>query len=348
MGWAQDGVPPSALAAHWDLSPLLLAVLGRDGALLHVNPTWSRVLGWSEGELRSMQVFDLLEPGRREGVRAFLIELQPGVPSQATEARWCRADGSTIWLRSRVVLGSQGVEIYLSASDATMVRAARRGAVRQAEAETLARVAATMAHDVKNLLSVMLANASLLQEQVHDKELAEELSDVIGAGERCSQLIRRMLGVARQPHARPEHVEIGSVVRSVCSQARGVLGGVEVVQCSPPGLWADVDQAALESTLLNLLINARDANARRIEVQVSGGDGVVLSVTDDGDGMPEEVRRHCVRPLFTTKGDKGTGLGLFGAARLADSVNGRLLVASAPGAGTTITLEFPCRSESSV
>jgi signal transduction histidine kinase len=108
-----------------------------------------------------------------------------------------------------------------------------------------------------------------------------------------------------------------------------------------------LDRSQLEVALINLVANARDAARGQGQVwlrtseRTDAGQGVRLSVQDDGPGMAEAVRRRALEPFFTTKGESGTGLGLAQVYGMMQQLGGDVAIASAPGQGTTVHLDFP-------
>jgi signal transduction histidine kinase len=103
-----------------------------------------------------------------------------------------------------------------------------------------------------------------------------------------------------------------------------------------------LDETELEVALVNLLVNARDAGARRVVLRTFNRDGAVcLAVSDDGQGMAPEIRRRVFEPYFSTKGEQGTGLGLPQVYGFMHAVGGDVAIESRPGKGTAVILSFP-------
>jgi PAS domain S-box-containing protein len=248
--------------------------------------------------------------------------------------------------------------------------AVRRDVTRQLELEaelhqaqkldTVGRLAAGVAHDFNNLLSVILGCGELaLAGLAPGDPTASDVEEIVGAARRGAALTRQLLTFTQKHVARPERVDVARSVSDLERMLRRVLReDVKLRLALEPGLGAVlIDPAQLEQVLVNLVVNARDAlpggglvaiAASAVELgasEVNGhaGPHVRLTVTDDGVGMDEATRAHIFEPFFTTKGPgKGTGLGLSTVYGIVRQAGGRVAVWSAPGLGTTFTIDLPC------
>ena len=222
-----------------------------------------------------------------------------------------------------------------------------------------------VAHDFNNLLAVVLGNLELLREGLAgDTALAALADQAIAAAQRGATTTRRLLAFSRQQPLRPRAVDVGALLDSMSGLLRQSLGGsVEVAVRAEPDLRACfADPAELESALLNLVVNARDAMSGGGRLTIEAGnarDGdapaepcpqtgpqpgphVRISVSDTGCGMSPEVLSRACEPFFTTKSpDQGSGLGLSMVYGFARQSGGHVAILSEPGAGTTVTLYLP-------
>jgi signal transduction histidine kinase len=220
-----------------------------------------------------------------------------------------------------------------------------------------------IAHDVNNLLSVIGLNLELVNELVAHGE-ARELTDAalhaVGQG---AKLTRGLLAFAQRQSLRPAPVPLAPLVGGLDALLRRALGGrivlrTEVAADTPPAL---VDAAQLETSLVNLVLNARDAMPGGGQVTIRAGRAsaeeavasglparvhVRIAVEDEGQGMPPEVLARAFEPFFTTKGaGKGTGLGLAMVYGFARQSGGEVRIDSTEGEGTTVTLWLPVAEE---
>jgi len=222
--------------------------------------------------------------------------------------------------------------------------------------EALGQLAGGIAHDFNNVLQAVQGGARLIQAQPGDaartKRLAMMIADAAGRG---ASITRRLLAFARRGDLRAELVDAASLLgdlRDILAHTLGAGIGVRVqVPAGLPPLLAD--KAQLETVLVNLAANARDAmhGAGALTLSAVAGAGppglapgsyVRLSVSDTGTGMDAATLARASEPFFTTKPvGQGTGLGLAMARGFAEQSNGALEIKSAPGRGTTVRLWFP-------
>lgn len=220
-----------------------------------------------------------------------------------------------------------------------------------------------IAHDVNNLLSVIGLNLELVHELVPDgepRELTDAALHAVGQG---AKLTRGLLAFAQRQSLRPAPVPLAPLIGGLDALLRRALGGrivlrTEVAADTPPAL---VDAAQLETSLVNLVLNARDAmpeggqvtiRAARASAEELAAAGLAatahvrIAVEDEGRGMAPEVLARAFEPFFTTKGaGKGTGLGLAMVYGFAHQSGGEVRIDSTEGEGTTVTLWLPIAEE---
>ncbi len=237
---------------------------------------------------------------------------------------------------------------------------AREALFQSQKLEAIGQLTGGVAHDFNNLLMAVLGSLELVRKRLpHDPKITPLIDNAIMGAERGAALTQRMLSFARKQELKMEAVEVPGLVRGMTSLFQRSLGPSIQIQASfPRGLPAlRTDANQLETALLNLTLNARDAMSDggviRIEaaaisleensvVDLPPGDYVRLTVSDTGEGMDENTLSRASEPFFTTKGvGKGTGLGLSMAHGLAEQSGGRLKIDSRPGQGTTVALWLP-------
>ncbi len=229
--------------------------------------------------------------------------------------------------------------------------------------ESVGQLTGGMAHDFNNLLTVILGNAEVLSDALeHDPGLRGLAQMVAQAAERGAELTQRMLAFARKQSLEPQPVDANAMLAGMDALLRRTLGEhIEIEMACDPGLWtALADLAQLESAVLNLCLNARDAmprggrlviktdNARLQDAYVAqnpdvqAGDYVVVSVSDTGTGIAPETIGRVFEPFFTTKEiGKGTGLGLSMVYGYVKQSGGHVALESEPGRGTHVRLYLP-------
>jgi signal transduction histidine kinase len=238
-------------------------------------------------------------------------------------------------------------------------------AVRQSrKMEALGALTGGMAHDFNNMLAVVMGNLELLKARLArgNHDVGRYVGYALEAARRAGELTQRLLAFARKQPLHAVLVAPDEVVASTIEIIRRTLGGIYSIELEQaPDLWkARVDVNQLESTLINLAVNARDAmpEGGRLTVQtanvfldedyanghaeVTSGAYVMIAMTDTGQGMTAEVRRKAFEPFFTTKAaGKGTGLGLSQVYGFIKQSGGHVDIESEVGKGTTVRIYLP-------
>ena len=220
-----------------------------------------------------------------------------------------------------------------------------------------------IAHDFNNLLTVILGSAEILGTRLPEGSEDADLARMIRqAAEQGAALTHRLLAFARRQPLSPRRVDVDDMIRSMISLLHRTLGdAIEIELVSAPGLWpVTIDPVQLESAVLNLAINARDAmpDGGRLTIELSNaqlaepyadwtedvtpGAYVLVAVSDNGKGMAPEVVQRAFEPFFTTKEPgQGSGLGLSMVYGFVRQSRGYVRLYSEPGHGTTVKLYLP-------
>jgi nitrogen-specific signal transduction histidine kinase/CheY-like chemotaxis protein len=229
--------------------------------------------------------------------------------------------------------------------------------------EAMGQLTGGIAHDFNNLLTTVIGNLDLQGDQIHDNEPARTFADAATrAALRGADLTQRLLAFSRNQPLNPRSINVNQLMSNATELLRRTLGeDIEVETVLGGGLWnAMMDQALLESTLLNLAINSRDsmpdggkltietANVRldreyaEAREEVFPGQYVMIAASDTGTGMPPEVLGKAFEPFFTTKEvGKGSGLGLSMVYGFIKQSGGHVAIYSELGQGTTVKLYLP-------
>lgn len=257
---------------------------------------------------------------------------------------------------SQVALAVENARLYWNAQQALAdLKAAQEHIVRGETLRALGELAGGVAHHLNNLLSVIIARVEILTSKAEAEPFKRPLKIVARAAKDGAEVVRRIQEFARVEDVHePQPVDLNELARQVvemtrvrwqdAAQAQGVRVDVEC-QARPIPLVAG-HPASLREVITNLVLNAVDAlpQGGRVAVRTWEEDGMVaLSVTDNGIGMPDAVRRRAAEPFFTTKGLKSTGLGLSVSHGIVQRHGGDLDIDSAEGRGTTVTIRIPRR-----
>jgi PAS domain S-box-containing protein len=285
--------------------------------------------------------------------------------------RFARGDGSFAHVQDRGFLirdaTGRAVRMVGGINDVTD-RVLLEEQLRQSQRlESVGQLTGGVAHDFNNLLTVILGNAELLQERLAgDARLGPLAGMVVDAAERGADLTRRLLAFARKQALEPQAVDVNALVQGMDGLLRRSLGEhIQIAFRPATTLWrALVDPAQLDSALLNLCLNARDAmpgggqltletsnvhlgqDYAQAQVELQPGPYVMLAVSDTGTGIAPEHLGRVFEPFFTTKEKgKGTGLGLAMIYGFAKQSGGHVAIYSEQGQGTTVKLYLPRAAE---
>jgi PAS domain S-box-containing protein len=321
------------------------------GEFLVYNPFAQNLTGYTLQELSDMKAQDLyVHPEDRDDLLSNLRE--KGEHSFEYPLR--RKDGRVIWVRgtTRAIKDAEGrlIELQGFSEDITERKQMEEERIHTQRLRAVSELAAGVSHNLNNMLTGVLGPAQLLERYSDDPRVLQEAEEIIAGARRARDLVQRLNLAARgADETERVPVPVNQIIRDAIqaarprwkdeAEARGIaievatnLGDVPTVRGTGTGL---------HDILLNLLFNAVDAmpegGTLTIDTQ-SVDDGVRLTVRDTGIGMEEETKRRVFEPLFTTKMDVGSGLGLATVHSMVESWGGHIEVESAPGQGTTFTL----------
>jgi signal transduction histidine kinase/response regulator RpfG family c-di-GMP phosphodiesterase len=309
---------------------------------------------------------DRIHPDDRDHVlQAFKRLGESG--SLAIEYRWRCADEEYRYFLDQAVLlrdeAGNPKEIVGTLLDVTERRRLEQQLIQAQKLDAIGKLTGGIAHDFNNMLTVVIGSLERLRRTVGDDPAAlKRVELALEGAHRCTGLTRQLLSFARRQPLQPRAVDLNDLVASVAGMMRRILGDtVELTVDHGSGLWpVHADPTQVESALINLVVNARDAmpdggllsittrNVDSADVERFGiagaapGGYVALIVTDTGVGMSAGVVERIFEPFFTTKEvGRGTGLGLSIIYGFVKQSGGHIAVDSKVGAGTRITLFLP-------
>ena len=309
-----------------------------------------------------------------DGIDAFEhVLLEDRVRLSANAGKVSVAIGLTLAVVSLLAL--LGFVLYLSRSNQKLVHAVAEAARATADRdraeerlraaqrlEVVGQLTGGVAHDFNNLLQVVRGNLELLAPALgDDAQSRRRLENAIHASDRAAELTRQLLAFARRQPLQAQPIDLARMIGDMTEILRRTLGGTAEVETEiAPHLWpALADPSQMESAILNLAINARDAmpDGGRLTIAAANqphdgdhpaadgppaGDYVKVTVTDTGKGMTAQVRERAFEPFFSTKGEgKGSGLGLSMVYGFVRQSGGFMRLESEPGKGTAVTLLLP-------
>lgn len=354
-------------AVHEGVYIALVGASGADAATLAANPHLRLMFGWADdvpaGDVRPFDPSRFVDGQARV---AFLQQLARDGAAHDYLLRLRRADGSAMWVEvtaraeSAPAHGAGVLRVEAVMRDVTerkkLEDQARDLYHQLLQAEKLAALGQTMsgvAHELNNPLATVLACAERVSGKSLDDGLRRDVEAIHNAAERAARIVRNLQTFARKRHTTRTMVDINHVVRDTIGlrayeQRAANVVILEALASALPPVFADPHQ--IQQILLNLIINAEQAmigaHGRGTLIlrswHESEADAVKVEVTDDGPGVPPDVRAKIFDPFFTTKDvGQGTGLGLTVAYAIAQEHGGTLEVTSAGGRGAAFTLSLP-------
>ncbi len=354
------------LAAAIEQSEEGVMITDPDGMIEYVNPAFERITGYSPAEAIGRHS-RMLKSGKQD--QAFYERLWDTIVSGRTwTGRFInrRKDGTHFFEDCTIspVFGSDGrIERFVAAKRDVTKAIRMEEELRQAQrVESVGRLAAGVAHDFNNLLSPILGYAELLLGELHPSdERYGQIHEIEEAAKRARDLTRQLLAFGRKQTLQIRPVDLNSIVGGMERLMRRTLRedvDLKIVPAAEPCVVkADTGQA--EQVLMNLVVNAQDAmpGGGRLVVRVgraalrpedcadrpgsAPGEYGVLMVADTGTGMDAAVRERIFEPFFSTKGERGTGLGLSTVYGIVTQHGGHVWVDSEPGRGSLFQVFLP-------
>jgi PAS domain S-box-containing protein len=354
--------------AVFDYVPETLVISAPEGQIVLINPAATRMFGYSASEAIGLDWTTLFDapPDKVQLEKEIASKHAADGGSVEISTVLRRKDGRTFPAQGHiaVIAGADGTQMAVVSlfRDMTDEMKRRESSLRLQKLEAVGQLTGGIAHDFNNLLTIISGNLELLEGTIENLDDRELLSRAMRAADSGARLTRRLLTFARRRQLAPEMINLNEQVRSMTELLHRTLGATIDLQTSfARDLWLTrADTGEVESAVINLAINARDAmpNGGKLAIRTSNatlegdevgfegslaaGDYVRVSVSDNGSGMTKDVLGRVFEPFFTTKPPgRGTGLGLSTIYGFIKQSGGSITIYSEPGAGTTVNLYFP-------
>lgn len=347
----------------WNLSRDLLSISDRDGIYHAINPAWTDLLGYDSADLVGLPMGGLVHPEDRLLAQQKTAGLRTGEAVADFDCRVLARDGDYRWINWTAV--PEDGFIYSVGRDVTQRKALEDQLRQSQKMEAVGQLTGGLAHDFNNMLTGILGGIDMVRRRIGEGRQADAerfLEAAMQSGQRAAALTHRLLAFSRRQSLDSRPLDVQALVTSMEDLLQRTLGEqVRLTTDVAADVWtALADDNQLESAILNLAINARDAMpsggrltiaARNVSLSAAQlvksdraepGDYVELSVSDTGLGMTPDVLGKVFDPFFTTKPlGQGTGLGLSMIYGFVQQSRGHIEIESREGAGTTIRLFLP-------
>jgi PAS domain S-box-containing protein len=349
-----------------------VAIMDDEGRLEFVNPALEKTFGHSAQSLLGRNVNVLMaEPYHSEHdgyLAAYRATGRRKIIGLGREVVGRRSDGTTLPLHlsvSEVEVGGRRLFAGMM-RDLTESKALEAQMLRAQKMESIGTLAGGIAHDFNNLLTAIEGSVELaLMRPAGDPVVTRSLERVRLATARGEALTKQILGLSRKQVIRREDVDASAAVRRARELfERIVPEDISIAVDLDDDGWVRIDPGQLDQVILNLVVNARDAMPHGGELRLAthrrsldamqaagwglaSGEYVTLSIGDDGEGIPDDVRDRIFEPFFTTK-ERGTGLGLAMVRQIVTEGGGGVAVRSEEGSGTVVEILLPRVAEPSV
>ena len=362
----------SEIHSLFENAPLAWAHCDRQGNITAWNPAWEQMLAISSGMTPSLRLVDLIQTENRSEFEQLVAALLKGDREGfQIEAKCASSNGQpkrwSVWRAGQI----KDPDCLLVITENLPSVPVAEERLRQAERlETVGRLAGGVAHDFNNLLTGVLLYCDLLMASIEPGHRARKYADEIRkAGMQATGLVRQLLALARPANSQPRLLSLNEIAEGMRNFLVRLIGENIELQLrldSNLGL-IKMDPRQAQQILLNLVLNARDAmpcggqiavETRNCKVEVLTDSALgsrsaasvpcaLFVVGDNGNGMDDSTRAHVFEAFFTTKGGKGTGLGLATVHDIVSTNGGLIHLESKPGQGTRVSVLLPLVPETS-
>ena len=351
-----------------DTVPDSMIVIEENGTITSFSAAAERLFGYSAGEVRGRNVKMLMPSPDREKhdgyLNRYITTGERRIIGYGRVVTGQRKDGTLFPMELSVgETRVNGKRIFTGFVRDLTSRHKIEEELRQAQKmEAIGQLTGGLAHDFNNLLTVISGNLEMIESRLNDEKLLTMLREAQGAAEDGAKLTGQLLAFGRKQPLNPKIVDVGQLVSGFSDLLRRSVGEMIELRTIISGgsNEALVDASQLQNAILNLTLNARDAMPRggRLSIEISRvkldvdyaqmyphvrtGDYVLVSVTDNGAGMSQEVKQRAFEPFFTTKSvGAGTGLGLSMVYGFAKQSGGHIQLYSEEGQGTSVRVFLP-------
>jgi PAS domain S-box-containing protein len=340
----------------------LIVATDAQGNFIVASPSCAGILGYAPAELIGHSAARVIHPDDIEVARQAMRAARRG-GTMRFDSRWVASDGRVVPISWKGLWSETDRHFFFIGRDITEQLAAEERQRQSQRLEAIGQLTGGIAHDFNNILSIMMMKMENgLEELPADSPCRPTLASALAAGARGADLVSRLMTFARRRPLEPTETATGALLEELSGLIRTAISRRIPLSLDVAGDLRPcrIDRTGLETAILNLAVNARDAMPDGGELHIGArnrtitsveadarpdlraGRWIEISVRDTGTGMPPDVQARVFEPFFTTKGEgKGTGLGLAMVHGFVHQSGGFLTLRSAVGRGTTFSLYLP-------
>lgn len=341
---------------YLDIAGSIIYASDKNGNFTMLNEAGCRLFECTESEIIGRNAIELFLPeeNRKNGRQQHASWAAGESPPKSFVNRMETLTGQPVYVRWQLVAirDENGAfsGILGSGQDITQQRVVEDQLRQAQKMQAVGQLTSGIAHDFNNILMVIMGNLELGLDKVSTQDNPRDyLVAALQSAQKGADLNRQLLTFSRQEDVHQKVVDLNEVIRGMSGLLRRALGEEVSItsELDERACFSRVDPAQLESAILNLALNARDATREQGRIVVRTihqpeSKQVILQVCDTGIGMSEVIRKRAVEPFFTTKQTgSGSGLGLSMVFSFAQRAEGEFDIDSSPGQGTTVTIALP-------
>lgn len=326
----------------------LIGVLDTNGVVKYASPSHKTILGFSPNVYVGHLAFDMVHPDDIPEIQMQFAHMVASKTPCRIEFRYKHIQGGWVYVEAfgNPVLNEQGeVEhIVIVARDISERKRAEESIRKSEKLSVVGKMAAGVAHEIRNPLTSIKGFAQLLQKEAENPFYFDMILSEIN---RLEEIIRGFLTLAKPQNPQIKEVDVNNLLQQVVQlfNTQAILNNVEIIQeCDSDLPRIQCDENQIKQVLLNILQNAVEAmsNGGIINIQMfrHASDSIQFRCIDQGCGIPEERLKHIGEPFFSTK-EKGTGLGLMLSQRIIQEHGGTISIESSINQGTTVDIILP-------
>ncbi len=341
----------------FNVSPDMVGMGSLDGYFTQINFSFKRILGYEDKEFLGKPFIEFVHDEDVESTLALLGDAIEGKRDLMCQNRYKCKDGSYKWIEWNVLAIAEEGVFYTTGRDITERRKMEESLIKSEKLRAMGMITSGIAHDFNNILAIISGCTQILELENEDNDgLMGRLHTISKASDDGAEIVRRMRMFTKQEKCISAFFPVD--INGLLKQAIEFVKPRWMNIAKASGIYYDIDyhngitvasvamgnESELREVFVNIINNAMDAMEKGGCLSFrtwQSKENIFISISDTGEGMPDEVRRNVFEPFYTTKREKGSGLGLSMSYGIIERHGGDIEVKSEKGKGTTFTIRIP-------